>query len=37
MASTQPAAYLGLQTDGRVGADWNADEYRLENLKVFDA
>jgi N-acetylglucosamine-6-phosphate deacetylase len=37
MASTQPAAYLGLQTDGRVTADWNADDYRLENLKVFDA
>ena len=37
MASTQPAEYLGLQTEGRVTADWNAVEYRLDNLKVFDA
>ena len=37
MASTQPAEYLGQQTTGRVTADWDADEYRLENLKVVDA
>jgi N-acetylglucosamine-6-phosphate deacetylase len=37
MASTQPARYLGLQTAGRVTADWNAAECRLSNLKVFDA
>jgi N-acetylglucosamine-6-phosphate deacetylase len=37
MASTQPAKYLGVQAAGRVTADWNAAEYRLSNLKVFDA
>jgi N-acetylglucosamine-6-phosphate deacetylase len=37
MASTQPAQYVGLQAVGRVTADWNVDECRLENLKVFDA
>jgi N-acetylglucosamine-6-phosphate deacetylase len=37
MASTRPAKYLGLQTAGRVTADWNAADCRLSNLKVFDA
>jgi N-acetylglucosamine-6-phosphate deacetylase len=37
MASSQPAKYLGVQTSGRVTADWNAADYRLSNLKVFDA
>jgi N-acetylglucosamine-6-phosphate deacetylase len=37
MASTQPARYLGLQTAGRVTADWDAVDCRLSNLKVFDA
>ncbi len=36
MASTQPARYLGLQTAGRVTADWDAADCRLSNLKVFD-
>jgi N-acetylglucosamine-6-phosphate deacetylase len=37
MASSQPAKYLGVQASGRVTADWNAADYRLSNLKVFDA
>jgi len=37
MASTQPVRYLGLQTAGRVSADWDAADCRLSNLKVFDA
>jgi N-acetylglucosamine-6-phosphate deacetylase len=37
MASSQPARYVGMQTAGRVTADWNADEFRLSNLKVFDS
>jgi len=36
MASSQPAEYLGVQTSGRVTADWNATECRLTNLKVSD-
>lgn len=36
MASSQPAHYMGLETRGRVMADWNAAEYRLSNLKVVD-
>jgi N-acetylglucosamine-6-phosphate deacetylase len=36
MASTQPAQYIGLQTAGRVTADWDAAECRLSNLKIFD-
>lgn len=36
MASTQPAAYLGVQTFGRVIANWNAAECRLSILKVCD-
>jgi N-acetylglucosamine-6-phosphate deacetylase len=37
MASTQPAKYLGVQTSGRVTADWNVADCRLSNLKVLDA
>jgi N-acetylglucosamine-6-phosphate deacetylase len=37
MASSQPAKYLGVQTFGRVTADWNAADCKLSNLKVFDA
>jgi N-acetylglucosamine-6-phosphate deacetylase len=37
MASSQPARYLGVQTSGRVTADWDAAECKLSNLKVFDA
>ena len=37
MASTQPPRYVGLQTAGRVTADWNAADCRLSNLKVFNA
>ena len=36
MASTQPAEYLGVQTFGRVVAEWNAAECRLTNLLVSD-
>ena len=36
MASTQPAKYLGLDTAGRVSADWDPAECRLSNLRVFD-
>jgi N-acetylglucosamine-6-phosphate deacetylase len=36
MASTQPAAYLGLTPLGRVVADWDPAECRLNSLKVFD-
>ena len=36
-ASSQPAKYLGVQTAGRVTADWNAAECRLSDLRVFDA
>ncbi len=36
MASSQPAEYIGLQTAGRVTADWDAVECRFSNLKVFD-
>jgi N-acetylglucosamine-6-phosphate deacetylase len=34
MASTQPAEFLGLQPAGRVRAEWNAAEFRLESLQV---
>jgi N-acetylglucosamine-6-phosphate deacetylase len=37
MASSQPAAYLGMATAGRVTADWNAAECSLSNLKVREA
>ncbi len=37
MATVQPARYVGLAAAGRVTADWNAADFRLENLKVFDA
>ncbi len=37
MATVQPARYVGLETTGRVTADWNTAVCRLENLKVFDA
>ena len=36
LASSQSAEYLGVQTCGRVTADWSADEFRLTNLKVAD-
>jgi N-acetylglucosamine-6-phosphate deacetylase len=36
LATTQPAKYLGLETAGRVAADWDAAECRLCNLKVFE-
>jgi len=36
MASSQPAKYLGIQTLGRVTADWNATECQLSNLQVYD-
>jgi len=34
MASTRPAAYLGLQTSGTVTADWNQVDCTFSNLKV---
>jgi N-acetylglucosamine-6-phosphate deacetylase len=37
MASTQPANYLGLETAGRVTADWNAADGILRDIEVFDA
>lgn len=37
MASSQPAAYLGIQTIGRVTADWDATACRLTNLKVLES
>jgi N-acetylglucosamine-6-phosphate deacetylase len=36
MASTQPAAYLGLTPSGKVVADWDPAECRLSILKVID-
>jgi len=36
MASSQPAKYLGVQTSGRMTADWNAAEGRLTNLQISD-
>ncbi len=36
MASSRPAKFLGLQTSGRVTADWDAADCRLSNVKVFD-
>jgi N-acetylglucosamine-6-phosphate deacetylase len=36
LASSQPAAYLGVETGGRVTADWDAAEHKLSNLRVFD-
>ncbi|HEY3854789.1 MAG TPA: amidohydrolase family protein [Verrucomicrobiae bacterium] len=36
MASSQPAAYLGLTPSGKVIADWDAAECRLSILKVID-
>lgn len=36
MASIQPAQFLGLSPAGRVRADWNAAEFRLEHLRVID-
>jgi N-acetylglucosamine-6-phosphate deacetylase len=34
MASSQPAKYLGVETFGRVTAEWNEVECRLTNLQV---
>ncbi len=36
MASTQPAAYLGMTPSGKVVADWDPAECRLSILKVID-
>jgi N-acetylglucosamine-6-phosphate deacetylase len=36
MASTQPAAYLGMAPSGKVVADWNPSNCRLSILKVTD-
>ena len=37
MASSEPAAYLGMQPAGRITADWDAGNCRLCNLEVFDS
>ena len=36
MASSQPAIYLGIQTFGRVIADWDGAEFRLSIREVSD-
>jgi N-acetylglucosamine-6-phosphate deacetylase len=36
MASSRPAGYLGLEPQGRVVADWNPVDCRLNNLKVLE-
>ena len=36
LATTQPAALLGLPPRGTVAADWDADEFRLTVRAVSD-
>jgi N-acetylglucosamine-6-phosphate deacetylase len=36
MASTRPAAYLGLQPTGRVTLEWNPLEHKITCLKIED-
>lgn len=36
MASTQPAAFLGVKTSGRVTAEWDAKNFSLRILAVSD-
>ena len=36
MASTQPAAYLGLQPVGKVVVEWDAESYRFTSLQVIE-
>jgi N-acetylglucosamine-6-phosphate deacetylase len=36
MASTRPAAYLGIETAGRVIAEWDAAAFSLRVVRVAD-
>jgi len=37
MASTQPAAYLGMETVGRINAEWDAVAGRLRIIRTLDS
>ena len=36
MASTQPAAFMGMSTSGRVSAEWNPADHQLRILQTSD-